>query len=158
MMRNLFLVLFAMAFTQPVWCQPPQEERMPARTAEEEAMKQTERLTRELEISDTLTRDTLYRLHLKYAVLRRQGLTRAQHLQYMQAATDELSHILSPDQFDRFMNHQSSMHPRMPQAPTSRMPHPEDRPMPKDSVRLPDPAMEPEGTPYTPEAPAPLPQ
>jgi hypothetical protein len=121
-------------------------------------MKQTERLTRELEISDTLTRDTLYRLHLKYAVMRRQGLTRAQHLQYMQQATEELSHILSDEQFSRFMNHQSVIHPRMPQTPTSRMPHPEDRPLPPDTTMRPEPVPGAEGTPYTPEMPAPLPQ
>lgn len=131
---------------------------MPPRTAEEEAMKQTERLTRELEISDTLTRDTLYRLHLKYAVLRRQGLTRAQHLQYMQQATEELSHILSEEQFGRFMNHRSVMQPRLPQTPTCRMPHPEDRPLPPDSTMQPDAVSEATSTPYTPEMPAPLPQ
>lgn len=139
------------------WCQPPQQEQMPRRTVEEEAMKQTERLMRELEISDTVTRDTLYRLHLKYAILRRQGLTRAQHLQYMQAATDELSKILTPEQFDRFMNHQSTTHPRMPQAPTCRMPHPDERPLPPDTSSVPAPWDRREGRPDTPEMPAPLP-
>ena len=131
---------------------------MPPRTAEEEALKQTERLSRELEITDTVTRDTLYRLHLKYARLRRQGLTRAQHLEYMQAATIELSHILSPEQFDSFMNHQSVQHPRMPQTPTSRMPHPEGRQSPQDTTRVYGPMEETEGRPYTPEMPEPIPQ
>lgn len=125
-MRNYILVLFIILFAQTALAQLPPNERMPQRTAEEEAMKQTERLTRELEITDTLTRDTLYRLHLKYAILRRQGLTRAQHLQYMQEATEELSHILSPELFHQFMNHRSAAHPRMPQAPTNRLCVPEE--------------------------------
>lgn len=118
-------------------------------------MKQTERLTRELAISDTVTRDTLYRLHLKYAVLRHKGLTRAQNLQYMQQATEELSHILSEEQFNRFMNHRSVMQPRMPQTQTNRMPHPDERPQQSDTTAQPIPISEATDTPYTLEMPEP---
>ena len=154
-MRNFLLIALLVLLSQPAWCQPPQGEHMPPRTAEEEAMKQTERLTRELAISDTVTRDTLYRLHLKYAVLRRKGLTRAQNLQYMQQATEELSHILSEEQFNRFMNHRSVMQPRMPQIQTNRMPHPDERPQQSDTTAQPIPISEATDTPYTPEMPEP---
>ena len=135
-MRNFLLIALLVLLSQPAWCQPPQGEHMPPRTAEEEAMKQTERLTRELAISDTVTRDTLYRLHLKYAVLRRKGLTRAQNLQYMQQATEELSHILSEEQFNR-------------------LPHPDERPQQSDTTAQPIPISEATDTPYTPEMPEP---
>lgn len=131
-MRNsILIILFLLAST--AFAQEPPEEKLPPRTAEEEALKQTERLTRELDITDTLTRDTLYRLHLKYAVLRHKGLTRAENLQYMQQATEELKQILSPEQFDRFMNHRSTAHPRMPQPPMNRLSVPEDLP---DTTRM----------------------
>ena len=72
-MRNSILIILLL-LASTAFAQEPPEEKLPPRTAEEEALKQTERLTRELDITDTLTRDTLYRLHLKYAVLRHKGL------------------------------------------------------------------------------------
>lgn len=76
-------------------------------------MKQTMRLVRELGISDSVRIDTLYRMHLKYALVRQKGLTRAQNLERMQAIHNELKNLLTPEEFERFMNHPAEL-PRRP--------------------------------------------
>ena len=83
------------------------------RTPEEEAAKQTERLIRELGIKDSLRIDTLYKMHLKYAQLRRQGLTRAENVKRMYAIYSELTVLLTPEELERFMNHPAEQ-PRRP--------------------------------------------
>lgn len=75
---------------------------MPRRTAEERAMKQTEMLVRDLNINDSLLRDTLYRVHLRYAKSREQVNNRAEAVERMNRLLGELKEILSPQQFERF--------------------------------------------------------
>ena len=77
----------------------------PQRTPEEEASKQTERLVRELGIRDSVRFDTIYRMHLKYAKIRQKGLTRAENMDRMISIQNELKHLLTADEYDRFMNH-----------------------------------------------------
>lgn len=81
-------------------------------------MKQTMRLVRELGITDSVRIDTLYRMHLKYAMVRQKGLTRAQNLERMQAIHNELKNLLTPEEFERFMNHPAEL-PRRPQGAAS---------------------------------------
>ena len=100
--------------------QDPFVER-PQRTPMEEALKQTTRLARELGIHDSVRIDTLFKMHLKYAVKRQQGLTRAQNMERMQAITRELQKLLTPDEFDRFMNHPVEQ-PRRPHGANRMMP------------------------------------
>ena len=93
-----------------------QDASVPARlqrTPEEEAIKQTERLVRELGIQDSIRIDTLYRMHLKYAHLRRTGLSRAQEIARMNSIVDELKKLLTPEEFEQFMNHPAEQ-PRRP--------------------------------------------
>ena len=93
-----------------------QEAAMPARlqrTPEEEAIKQTERLVRELGIRDSVRIDTLYKMHLKYAIQRRSGLSRAQEFARMNAIVEELKKLLTPEEFEQFMNHPAEQ-PRRP--------------------------------------------
>ena len=85
--------------------QEPVLESRPQRTPEEEALKQTTRLVRELGIKDSVRIDTIYRMHLKYALSRQKGLTRAQNMERMQAIYAELKHLLTPEEFEAFMNH-----------------------------------------------------
>ena len=85
----------------------------PQRTPEEEASKQTERLVRELGIKDSVRIDTIYRMHLKYARIRQKGLTRAENMERMQSIYNELKQLLTPDEFERFMNHPAEQ-PRRP--------------------------------------------
>ena len=95
-----------------LWAQEPVGDR-PQRTPEEEALKQTMRLVRELGIRDSVRFDTLYKMHLKYAKVRQKGLTRAENMQRMQAIYDELKALLTPEEFERFMNHPAEQ-PRRP--------------------------------------------
>lgn len=94
--------------------QEPVADQRLQRTPEEEALKQTTRLVRELGIHDSVRIDTIYRMHLKYARVRQNGLTRAQNMERMNAIYAELKHLLTPEEFERFMNHPAEQprHPR----------------------------------------------
>ena len=82
-------------------------QERPQRTPEDIALKQTEMLVRELGIQDSVVRDTLFRMHLKFAQKRALSNTRAQALQYMQEANMELQQILTPEQYQQYMNQQA---------------------------------------------------
>lgn len=103
-MKRFFIsFLFGALFAGFISAQEPVIR--PQRTPEEEASKQTERLVRELGIKDSVRIDTIYRMHLKYAKIRQKGLSRAENMERMQAIYGELKHLLTPDEFERFMNH-----------------------------------------------------
>lgn len=93
----------------------------PQRTAEQIAEKQTERLVRELGITDSVQRDTLYRMHLKYVRLREKSNTRAEELERTQQRYDELKQILTKEQYEQFINKQVNNGPHGPQMPLNRM-------------------------------------
>lgn len=95
-----------------MWAQEPVNER-PQRTPEEEALTQTMRLTRELGIRDSARIDTIYKMHLKYARFRQKGLSRAENMERMQAIYAELKLLLTPEEFEQFMNHPAEQ-PRRP--------------------------------------------
>lgn len=104
-----------------------QEYVRPHRTPEEEAEKFTEMLQRELEL-DSAQRDTIYKINLKYARLRRMSNTRAENLDRMNRLTTELQGVLTAKQFNAFMNRQVEVAPHRPSQPVSpvRMPFPKD--------------------------------
>ena len=72
---------------------------------------------RELNIRDSIIRDTLYHLHLKYAHKREISNTRAEAMQYMQEINAELQNILTPEQYQQFMNQQVNYGPHRPHKP-----------------------------------------
>ena len=109
---KLFSFLTIALFAGLVMAQEPFSER-PQRTPEDEAIKQTTRLVRELGIQDSVRFDTLYKMHLKYARERQKGLTRAQNMEHMQAIYNELKVLLTPKEFEQFMNHPAEQ-PRRP--------------------------------------------
>jgi hypothetical protein len=111
-MKQLSLLIFSLLLAGTLAAQEPTAARL-QRTPEEEAVKQTERLVRELHIVDSVRIDTLYRMHLKYAILRRTGLSRAQEMERMNAIVAELKNLLTPQEFERFMNHPAE-EPRRP--------------------------------------------
>ena len=114
MIKRLSLLLFSTLFAGIMMAQ--EQANLPARlqrTPEEEAQKQTERLARELNIRDSVRIDTLYKMHLKYAILRRTGLSRAQEMERMNAIVAELKRLLTSEEYDRFMNHPAEQ-PRRP--------------------------------------------
>ena len=111
-MKKLISLLSVALFAGFVSAQEPVTDRV-QRTPEEEARKQTMRLTRELGITDSVRIDTLYRMHLKYARFRQKGLTRAENMERMIAIHGELKRLLTPEEFERFMNHPAEL-PRRP--------------------------------------------
>jgi len=115
--RLLFLGCFV-ALSAIVWAQEPVMRLQ--RTPQEEAQTQTERLVRELGIQDSVRIDTLYRMHLKYALIRQRGLTRAENMERMNAIYAELKNLLTPEEFERFMNHPAEL-PRRPRGANVRM-------------------------------------
>lgn len=111
-MKRFFLSLFVgVVFTGMVAAQ--EQTVRPQRTPEEEASKQTERLVRELGIRDSVRIDTIYKMHLKYAQICQKGLSRAENMERMQSIYNELKQLLTPDEFERFMNHPAEQ-PRRP--------------------------------------------
>ena len=64
-------------------------------------MKQTEMLVRDLGIRDSLMRDTLYRVHLRYARAREGVKTRAEMIDCLNRLLVELKAILSPEDYER---------------------------------------------------------
>jgi len=112
-MRKSLLVL-SLVCSLALSAQEAAETPRPQRTPHEEALKQTTRLIRELGIRDSMRIDTIYRMHLKYARFRQKGLTRAENMERMQAIYAELKNLLTPEEFERFMNHPAEQprHPR----------------------------------------------
>ena len=133
-MKRLFYIFCVALLSGTIMAQEPTAARL-QRTPEEEAVKQTERLVRELNIHDSVRIDTLYKMHLKYAILRRTGLTRAQEMERMNAIVSELQKLLTPEEFEQFMNHPAE-EPRRPRGanvvgpnrpPRPREPQPTDQ-------------------------------
>lgn len=97
-MKRILFILILSSFVLGVHAQ--EKRSHPQRTPADIARKQTEMLVRELNITDSVQRDTLYRMHLKYANMRSQHCTRADNLNLMMAIQEELKNILSPEQFE----------------------------------------------------------
>lgn len=114
-MKRFFVIFVLATSCAAVWsqmipdCQPP-------RTPEDIAQKQNVMLVRELGLTDSVQLDTLYRMHLKYARMRQVSNTLAEDLERMQAMIAELKNILTPEQYQQFMDHQVDDKPRHPHA------------------------------------------
>ena len=112
MNKRIFYCFLAVALrVGALWAQEAMNR--PQRTPEEEALMQTTRLVRELGITDSVRADTIYKMHLHYARIRQKGLTRAENMERMQSIQKELKNLLTPDEFERFMNHPAEQ-PRRP--------------------------------------------
>ena len=120
MIKRLFIFLFFTLSAGLMMAQEPVSDR-PQRTPEDEAIKQTVRLVRELDIKDSVRFDTLYKMHLKYARVRQKGLTRAQEMERMNAIYAELKRLLTEKEFDQFMNHPVEQ-PRRPRGANRMLP------------------------------------
>ena len=81
-----------------------QESPVPRRTAEERAMKQTEMLIRDLSISDSVLRDTIYQVHLRYVRRREQARNRQEAVECINRLLAELKCILTPLQYERLQS------------------------------------------------------
>lgn len=90
------------------------------RTSEEVARKQTEMLVRDLDITDSLARDTIYKVHLRFAQMRRPHPTPQEMCQYRDSLSEALRGVLTPEQYRLFLNCRSKPDPRYPQPPVNR--------------------------------------
>lgn len=90
----------------------------PRRTAEERAMKQTEMLIRDLNIQDSVLRDTIYRVHLRYARKRDQATNRTEVVECINSLLAELKDILTPAQYERLQTIPQRHGARVPQSET----------------------------------------
>ena len=134
-MKRFFYLVCATLVAGGLAAQEPVLDRG-QRTPEDEAMKQTIRLIRELSISDSVRIDTLYRMHLKYARIRQKGLTRAQEMDRMNAIMGELKNLLTKDEFEQFMNHPAEQ-PRRPRGAQRIAPNSTPQRLPLQSVDQP---------------------
>lgn len=147
-MKHFHLILLIAAIMVGPRLLAQTAEQHPQRTPEEIALKQTEMLVRELNITDSVQRDTIYGINLKYARMRVVSNTRAENLERLQQVTEDLRHVLTKEQFDRFMNRQVNTSSRYPRQAVGRMPQNRE-----DAVRQPSagaPQDEREQTPPTP--------
>lgn len=117
-MKRIFFILSLLTLTLCGFAQ--EEARRPMRTPEEEAMKQTEMLQRELQLTEQ-QHDTIYRIHLKYARLRQVSNTRAEMIERMSTMTNEITNVLNPLQKKLFLGKQIDIMPRRPQQHVVRM-------------------------------------
>ena len=127
MIKKLLSILVIALLSGSLWAQEAAPESRPQRTPEEEAIKQTTRLVRELGIRDSVRIDTIYRMHLKYAKFRQKGLSRAENIERMNAIYAELKHLLTPEEFEQFMNHPAEQ-PRHPRGANVLAPNKQARP------------------------------
>lgn len=111
MQRYLYISFIILLFAHSLVAQ---ESQHPRRTVMDIAKKQTEMLVRELNIVDSTMRDTIFKLHLKYAKKQYHSYTRSEALQCMHNMLTELKNILTPELFDRFMNRRINGAPRSP--------------------------------------------
>ena len=118
LMKHTLLIITILLLTYPALAQ--EEHRRPTRTPEEEAMKQTEMLQRELALTDQQY-DTIYRIHLKYARMRQVSNTRAEMLERLNKMMAELINMLTPEQQVLFLGKQMDQAPRRPQQHVARM-------------------------------------
>lgn len=114
-MKYFYLAIILVASAVALNAQPPVQPDQPKRTPEDIARKQTSMLVRELNLRDSLVIDSIYRINVRHTKRRMQGLTRAEEIQGMQDFMVELQAILTPAQYDRFMNSKADR-PRHPHA------------------------------------------
>lgn len=125
-MNSRYLLMFLLCLCGPIVC--AQHGDFPKRTPEEQALKQTAMLIRELKLSDSAQIDSIYRIHLRYARLQQDNSSsREQQMEQMQQMVEELKGILTKSQLALFNNRRSSQDPRRPHQPVS-SPSPSVRP------------------------------
>ena len=124
-MKHLYLVFILLALSASVNAQPPAQKDMPQRTPEEMARKQTYMLIRELGLTDSIVIDSIYRINVRHNKRRMQRQSRAEELQGMYLFLEEIKGVVTPEQYDQFMN-------RKPDCP--RHPHATYAPARPDSV------------------------
>lgn len=97
MKKTLLTLLIALPFYLATKAQ--QDTRVPLRTPEYEAERVIEVMQRELNLTEAQI-DTIYKIHLKYAVLRRETMTKEEFREQMKRMKAEIQRVLTPEQFE----------------------------------------------------------
>ena len=116
MSRKLFIFTFLLTGASVAFAQSPYIRRTP----EEMARKQTEMLVRDLDITDSLVCDTIYKVHLRLARTRHPHPTPEEVAQYRDSLSYALRAILTPEQYQLFLDSRNKPNPRYPQPPVNR--------------------------------------
>ena len=114
-MKHIYLAFILLLVSTFVQAEPIVPNEQPQRTPEDVARKQTYRLVRELNLTDSIIIDSIYRINIRHNLLRMQGMTRAQEYNGLQQFIEELRGILTEEQFNVFMNQTVNV-PRHPHA------------------------------------------
>lgn len=80
-----------------------QENAVPMRTPEQEALKQTEKLQRELNLNQEQTK-MIYEINLRYAKERQNSNTRSEAMERIKKKNNDLQKILTGEQYDKLQN------------------------------------------------------
>lgn len=122
-MNSRYLLMFLLCLCGPIVC--AQQGDFPKRTPEEQALKQTAMLIRELKLSDSTQIDSIYRIHLRYARMQQDTpSSREEQMGQMQQMVEELKGVLTKSQLLLFNSRQSSPDPRRPRQPVGSPSHP----------------------------------
>ena len=116
MSRKLLIFTFLLTGASVAFAQSPYIRRTP----EEMARKQTEMLVRDLGITDSLVCDTIYKVHLHFALQRHPHPTPEEVAQYRDSLSQALRGILTPEQYRLFLDSRNKPDPRYPQPPVNR--------------------------------------
>lgn len=119
-MKRLFLSLCVVSMALSLSAQEAPKGPRTIPSAEQKALKQTERIVRELGIDDTAQYHQLFDMNLRYARQHENGCTRAQWLEEMEARNKDLKKILTKEQYDAFMNKQVQEGPHGPRPQVGR--------------------------------------
>ncbi len=132
-MKKYILSILVFSFTLVVNAQSWNDR--PMNSIEEDAQRQTEMLVREVGIQDSVQREAIYQMFLRMSTDRRRSNTRAEELQRLIQMDKDLKNILTPQQYDLFMNTQVDTRMQRPPMPFGQPPHdgePHQCPMPPD--------------------------
>lgn len=116
----LFSAIILLAALQTTDIQAQELSQGPKRTPQEMAQKQTERLQRDLMLTAE-QRDTIYKIHLKYANMRTGREEHGVIEQRMKMMSEELLPLLNAEQQTKYRRFMSEIGPKRQTTPRMRM-------------------------------------
>ncbi len=99
-MQRFFIILISLICCFVLHTVAQEKCQRPQRTPEQEASKRTEMMKRDLQLTPFQV-DTVYKINLKYAHLRRMITTREAMMQSFEKLNAELKKVLTPQQFEQ---------------------------------------------------------
>lgn len=100
---RVFFLLIISCFLLPNTISAQENAAVPARTPEQEASTQTERMQKELNLTNAQAR-SVYEINLRHARERKVSNSRSQALERIKTKEEEIRQVLSRDQYSRLQN------------------------------------------------------